>query len=436
MPVACSAAGVESQDEVIVVRDRTFIVIALGTMGDLHPLLAIANELRQRGRKVTLLGSEQFREHVERTGVAFVPVSTKEQYANALQDPGIWDAREGFATVWRSMEPVLVAVHQWLLAHCSGKGTVVITHPLALSLSKAIREKGLIDALVAVYLAPSNMKTTQNPMQLADLRMGRWVPQFARRLLWQKIETKHVDPVALPLLNRLRSDLGLSPIAGFLSHMTSAADLSLALFPQWFAPYHGDWPQPMIAGDFLLYDSTGTEALNPELEAFLQAGEAPLVFTLGSGMRHADDFFRESTDACIALGRRGLLLTMYDDQLPPLPASVLWVRYAPFRVLLYRTALLVHHGGIGTCAEALRAGIPQLIMPMAHDQFDNAARVERLGTGKSIKRDTYGGQRLVRVLRDMLSSQDLQDQCRNYAKEFSTASRVDSICDELERALL
>src|SRR5262249_31774015 len=75
------------------------------------------------------------------------------------------------------------------------------------------------------------------------------------------------------------------------------------------------------------------------------------------------------------LGRRAVVLTPHREQVPaPLPAGALWLPYVPLAALLPRAAALVHHGGIGTTAEALRAGVPQVIVPLAYDQFDNAAR--------------------------------------------------------------
>ena len=112
------------------------------------------------------------------------------------------------------------------------------------------------------------------------------------------------------------------------------------------------------------------------------AGEPPIVFTPGSAMYHGQDFFRASVEACKQLNRRGILLTRHAEQIPAdLPATIRHFSYAPFSLLLPRAAALVHHGGIGTSAQAMAAGCRQLITPFAHDQFDNADRLRRLGEG-------------------------------------------------------
>jgi rhamnosyltransferase subunit B len=117
------------------------------------------------------------------------------------------------------------------------------------------------------------------------------------------------------------------------------------------------------------------------VRTFCQAGSPPIAFTLGTGMKHAADFFRTAVATCDTLGARGLLLTKYPDLIPAsLPANVRHCAFAPFRELLPLCRAIVHHGGIGTTAAALEAGCPQLVLPLAWDQPDNAARVAKLGS--------------------------------------------------------
>src|SRR4029077_17247403 len=112
------------------------------------------------------------------------------------------------------------------------------------------------------------------------------------------------------------------------------------------------------------------------------AAPPPIAFTFGTGMMHGARLFRASIEACERLGARGILLTGFSDQLPaPLPRLVHHCPYASFQKLFPRCAAVVHHGGVGTTAQALAAGVPQLVLPLAWDQPDNAARVKGLGVG-------------------------------------------------------
>jgi UDP:flavonoid glycosyltransferase YjiC (YdhE family) len=140
-----------------------------------------------------------------------------------------------------------------------------------------------------------------------------------------------------------------------------------------------------LAG-FPLFDGRIADALDPELLEFCQTGEPPIAFTLGTGMMHAAEFFRSAAEACRRIGRRGIFLTQFPQQLPdPLPGHVRHCRFAPFLQLFPHCAIVVHHGGIGTSAKALASGAPQLVLPLAFDQMDNAQRLRDLGAGDSLK---------------------------------------------------
>src|SRR5690606_14357109 len=191
-----------------------------------------------------------------------------------------------------------------------------------------------------------------------------------------------IDPILAPAINPLRRELGLPPVSRFLHEWWHAPRLTIGLFPEWYAPPQADWPSQTELTDFPLYDEAELEPPSDDLQQFLAAGDQPVAFTAGSAMALGSDFYRAAVEACVRGGLRGVLLTRYTEQLPKdLPDTVKHVPYAPFSQLLPRCATLVHHGGIGTTAQGLAAGVPQLIMPMSHDQPDNADRIQRLGVG-------------------------------------------------------
>jgi UDP:flavonoid glycosyltransferase YjiC (YdhE family) len=154
--------------------------------------------------------------------------------------------------------------------------------------------------------------------------------------------------------------------------------------------------------------------LPASLQSFLEAGDPPIVFTPGSANCMAGRFFRAAVDACVAMHRRGVLLTRFSDQVPKnLPAFIAHFDYAPLSELLPRSAALISHGGIGSVSQAMAAGLPQLIMPLAHDQFDNAARVRRLSVGDSLEPRRFTGRRIARVLERLLASNKVLHACRS-----------------------
>ena len=197
-------------------------------------------------------------------------------------------------------------------------------------------------------------------------------------------------------------------------------------FPEWFCPPQADWPANVIQTDFPLWDEQADSPLPPDVESFLTAGQRPIVFTPGSANRFGGRFFEAAVDACRRLQTRGILLTRYAEQVPPLATGdVVHFPFVPFARLLPRVAAVVHHGGIGSTAQGLAAGIPQLLMPLAHDQFDNAARIRRLGVGDWLHSPHFTGPAVAAKLHGLLSSTDVAHQCQHIANRCSSRNGIE-----------
>ena len=110
-------------------------------------------------------------------------------------------------------------------------------------------------------------------------------------------------------------------------------------------------------------------------------------------------------------GRPGLVLARGGDQIPPLTDGQRHVEYAPFGRLFPRAAAVIHHGGIGTTARALAAGVPQLVMPMAFDQHDNAARLVRLGVARVLPPKRFRAAAIVQALDELQGSPAVAAAC-------------------------
>jgi UDP:flavonoid glycosyltransferase YjiC (YdhE family) len=207
----------------------------------------------------------------------------------------------------------------------------------------------------------------------------------------------------------------LSPVRRIFRWWLSP-DLVIGLFPPWYAAAQPDWPPQLRLAGFGRFDGA-QESLPDDVRTFCQAGLPPIAFTLGTGMKHAADFFRTAVAACDTLGARGLLLTKYPDMIPPnLAARVRHCAFAPFRELLPLCRAIVHHGGIGTTAAALEAGCPQLVLPLAWDQPDNAARVAKLGVGLTLGLRHRSSKQLSRALAQ-LADPEVANRCRAIASQ-------------------
>lgn len=390
-----------------------FVVVTIGSAGDLFPFMRVALALKESGHRVSMLGPEQHAPFVAPTGLAFHGLPAD---AAVLDHPDLWHPTRGLSVVWRATRPAMALVPAFVAALPREERIVLLAHPLALPEADLCRARHPGLKVAAAWLAPSNLPTVHDPLLLGPWPVPRWVPLGARRWLWRRLGDALINPVALPDVNAARAAYGLGPIADLVDFMVKLPDLSVTLFPEWFAPTQPDWPQPLVRTGFPLYDPSPQAALSPEVARFLEEGTQPVVFTPGTGNRQAAHYFLCALDACARLGQRAILLTPHREQLPArLPTPALWQDYVPLRALLPHVAALVHHGGIGTTAEALRAGTPQLLVPLAHDQFDNAARVRALGAGSSLRAARLSARRLEKSLAQVVGNKSVEDACRKLA---------------------
>ena len=417
--------------------DPTHVVVAtLGSAGDMYPFLGLATALRSRGHRVTFLGPAVHEHLVRQAEFEFHALGTRERHLAAIEDPDLWHPRKGFSVVWRAVSDTPEQLRAFVDTLPATQPCVLLAHPLVLPAAALARAKRRDLRIVGAWLAPSNLRTCHDPLTFGPLQVPRWVPSSWRAWLWRRIDARLVDPVVLPDLEARRRALGLPPIDHFADHIYAVPDLSITLWPSWFAPTQPDWPSPLHAGDFQLHEPDPQRPMSPALERFLEAGDAPVVVTLGTANRHARDVFAAASMAVQRLGVRAVFLTSHREQVPDrLPDAVLWQDYVPLRTLLARASAIVHRGGIGTTAEALRAGVPQLVLPLAHDQFDNAARVRALGAGRVLLSPRRQVRGLGRALRDLLESISVRAGCADVAARFTTTNdAIDAMCRAIESA--
>jgi rhamnosyltransferase subunit B len=401
-----------------------------GTSGDLHPFLGLALAVAARGVRTTVMVNAIHAPQVERAGLVCVPLGTVDEFLAVVRDPGVWRSRKGFGLLWRGARGGLNEALAHLLALPRDEATTLVAHPLALPHAAIARAHWPALRVVAAYLAPSNLRTVHDPLTVGPLTVPAWVPFAVRRGLWRLIDARLIDSAALPSLNEDRRAHGLPPVRHFIEHLHASAGTSVALFPPWFGAACPDWPRPMVDGGFMLHDPDSGEPLPDPVRAFLEAGAPPVVFTAGTGQVHAAGFFAAALEAARRAGRRALLLTPERAQVSAaLPADALWHGYVPLGTLLPRAAAIVHHGGIGTVAEALRAGTPQLVAPWAYDQFDNGARVRALGAGHVSNFASRRPHRLVPALQALLADAAVPVRCREIAARFADPGAADGAAD-------
>jgi rhamnosyltransferase subunit B len=408
------------------------LLIPLGSHGDVHPFIGLGLALRARGHDVTLITIGYFEKLVRSAGLEFVPLPMAEDFEEGLKDPDLWNPRRGFALIVRkSVLPYLRPVYDLIAErHVPGE-TVVVPGTLAFG-ARVVQDK-LGVPVASVHLQPGIIRSEYHAPVLPGLFMPDWLPRFLKRLQYWLGNVLIIDRILTPGLNAFRGEVGLAPVRDLMGGWWHSPLRILGLFPDWYGPPQPDWPPQVRLTGFPLYDEGELRDLPAALAAFLDAGTAPIVFTPGSAMRHGHAFFTAAVQACRLLGRRGLLLTRFPEHLPAhLPHEVRHFEYVPFSQVLPRAAALVHHGGIGTTAQALAAGIPQLVMPLAHDQPDNADRLCRLGVGRALPPAQFRAPAVARALDALLSSAHVAARCRDYAGRVRASRPLDEACRLIE----
>jgi UDP:flavonoid glycosyltransferase YjiC (YdhE family) len=408
------------------------ILFTIGSHGDVHPFVGIGVALRKRGHDVTLITNEHFRKLAESAGLNFVALGTEENFQQLMHDPDLWHPSRGFDAVFlRGVLPSLKQAYELVAEHYVPGQTVMAASSLGLGARIAQDKLGIPTA--TVHISPAVLRSIHDNPRLPLLFMPRWLPKWLKQIIWDGGDKYVIDPKLAPAINQVRASLDLPPVKGILNEWWMSPQRVIGMWPEWFGPVQPDWPKQMKLVGFGLYDETGVTPMSDELLRWLDEGEAPIAFTAGSAMAQGSEFYDTSAQACVKLNRRGLLLTRHKDQLPKnLPTNVRHESYAPFGQLLPRCAALVHHGGIGTTAQALRAGVPQVIMPMSHDQFDNAARVRRLGVGGEVPRKKYMADRVARELAGIVDSPAVAQACRKVQKQF-TGDALSMTCEVIEQ---
>jgi UDP:flavonoid glycosyltransferase YjiC (YdhE family) len=409
-----------------------FLISAIGSYGDVHPMVGLAATLRQRGHEVKLMTNPYFADLVEEAGIDLLPLGTREQYLELSQHPDLWRPIRGSKLVLtQAAGGFLRPIYELIASHQKPGKTVLCAH--ALDLGSRVAAERLHAPLAAIDFAPGMIWSMYDSPRLKGALTAPWVPHWVKRLQFWASDALFVKPILGNNLNAFRSELGLAPVNRVFSRWLHRAELVLGMFPDWFGPPQPDWPPNVRLTGFPLWDARRETILSPEVEEFLAAGDPPIAFSPGSANRAAQQFFVAAVDACQRLGRRGILLTKYAQQLPTkLPDYVRHFGFVPLSRLLPRTCALVHHGGIGSCAQGLAAGVPHLVRPMAFDQFDNSRRMVKLGVGEEISVRAFRGPTIAEALDPLLDSKQVAANCRALAARCNGHAALTAACKELE----
>jgi UDP:flavonoid glycosyltransferase YjiC (YdhE family) len=408
----------------------------LGSAGDVHPFIALGTALLARGHRATVITNPFFREIIEAQGLGFLPVGTVADVESAVLDPDLWHPTRGFEVVAkRVIIPATTEIFRLIQNHADDD-TVVAASSISFGARVAQEKLGVPTA--SVHLQPTVIRSLIDHGMFGTLRISPSQPMWFKRALFRLIDWAAIDRLLRRPLNDFRTTLGLAPVTRVLERWIHSPACVIAFFPDWFAPPQTDWPPNVHLVGFPLWDGGGQvpstkSRLPAEVRDFLDAGEPPAIVTPGSAAATMQDYFIESIAALHGLGLRGMLITNFPGQLPAtLPSGFKAFGYLPFSEVLPRAALLVYHGGIGTLAQAVKAGVPQLVVPSAHDQFDNGWRIARLGLGRALPRTRYRARRAAAEIGAILSDPAVALRCRDMSRRVHSDEALLQACELIE----
>lgn len=394
-----------------------FVFETVGTRGDVAPLLAIAHQMCRRGHRVSLLAPAAFEFDAQQLGVPFVPISG--QHLNSQPGENSFDSY-----YFPAYRPVVDFFEK---AAARGEKPVVVNIDKTATSNLMCERYDL--AGVRLYLSPFKIRSLTAPPWPYSQR----VATSGRAALANFFRACDQHPGLLAHINSRRASLGL-PAANSANPQESFIVKEACLFPNWYCTPAADWPRTLEMLGFPLPSSTETVPMR--VSAFLDRGEPPIVFTTGTGVYDVHEFFAEARKCCALLKKRGIFLSPHLAGIELSDVNVLVVDYLELSLILRRTALLVHHGGIGTLARAMQAGIPQIISPLKYDQPDNARRIETLGVGARLERELLSGQNLALMAAQLLEQKRCRSRVSQAKERIVDSSALDDCAALLEKAAL
>lgn len=415
---------------------RHIVISVYGSLGDLHPMIALGQGLQARGHGVTLAAPLLYQVKIESEGLGFAPLRPNIDYDQGIVDE-LFDRVRGPETLIKKyVLPYMQESYDDLAAALQG-ADLLINSTMVYMGATAAEVRGL--PWVSAQLQPFSYFSTLDPPVLPQFLITEkchgWHPLFWYTFfgLMKQVGNAWTGPI-----DRIRRNLGLPRSKNPIFENVSPY-LNLGLFSRDFAVPQPDWPPITKATGFLFHDrmTENEDGLPKRVRQFFEAGEPPVVFTLGSSVvrTSSSGFFKTGMAVAKALNCRAVFLA--GEQQPPGPfdENMLWWDWLPYSAIFPHASVVVHQGGVGTVAQALRAGKPTLVVPHGFDQPDNAARLQRLGVSRTVYPERYTEARVLRDLKILLEEPGYQQRAQALGERIRQEDGLNAACDEIEALL-
>lgn len=421
------------------VEPRHIVFATAGSLGDLYPFLSLGMELKQRGHRVTVATSGNHRPRVLESGLDFShmrpdPENTAAFHARYMHP------KTGGKFVYHDYLGPAIRQSYADLAQATQDADALVSQSLMALAAPLIAAKTGIPWVSAVFQPMSFFSVHDRPNYL-PFPILPWLcgrsPQLHENVF--HYVKKHTEEWVRPVIE-FRKEMGIAKQEHPMYEGQHSSSCVLAMFSPLFGQAQPDWPASVIQTGTAVFPQQEA-ALPAKLKRFLESDTRPLaIFTLSAAASNdAGDFYRESLNAAASLGIRALLVTSglaAAAHLPdPLPDWAYRIDYVAFDDVFPHAAVIVHAGGIGTAFKAMRTGTPQILVPHAHDQLDNAMRLDRLGVGKVIYGKHANERMLRKALQAVLADTSMKSKATKVAAQSRQENGVAQACDAIERVI-
>lgn len=408
------------------------LLLPLGSLGDVNPFVGIGLALQRRGHEVVVITNAYFEPALKQAGLNFSSCGSAEAYRELLHHPDAMHPERGLALFGRFCIAATAEAFSRIKQLYRPGSTVMAAAPQAFAARIAQENLGIPLATVT-----PNLMTLRTAYDTASecQHGGAWLRRWRRRVRLRRSNLK-ADALLAPAINEFRAQFALKPVRRLWACWRNSPQRVIGLWPEWLYGSQPDWPPNAVVTGFIEYDgvlTTDTPTERDDLIPRDNSERQPIVFTAGSACVDAALFFRAAGEACEILNWPGLLLTQYQESVPKrLPSRVRHILFSPLTKLLPQAAAIVHAGGIGTAARALKAGIPQLIVPAVNDAFVNARLLVHLGVAKVIARRHFTAGVIAARLTEILHSHSILECCAYYAEKMANENALENTCAHIE----
>jgi rhamnosyltransferase subunit B len=422
-------------------ESRNVLIISVeGTRGDINPFIGVGLKLLKTGWKVYFLTNEHYKVLIETTQIQHVSTGTSENHLAFIGDKRIWETGQNVeAIAWPLIvKPSIVTSYQFVedyVAENKSDAVVVIgTQP---NYNGALQAAEVFDLVgINVFLSPGYIHCAAKPPAPLCWNIESWLPEKAKeKKIKQIFDVQlrvHRNSKHYPELQELRAKHNMMSSIDFsLESVFNPSLKHIGYFPEWYVQSTKGWPEEFTLTNFPLFDYGVTNEANEQtFKEFVSKFGAPIIFSFGSGVSTTFDIISQ------VLAAQPLLdipfVFVGGTKFSPLTERCIHLDKIAFETALPQARLMVHHGGIGTTAQSIKARIPQLIRPTAFDQFDNADKVKKLKIGDYLLEDEFTTNRIVTKISTLISSNYITSNLQSIKSKDSNSNGCDMVAKLIE----